>query len=175
MARGFNKVILMGNLARDPEVRYTVDKRAWVRFTIAVGYSWKNKAGEFQDGTDFIPVVAWGPLGERCGRYLKKGSGALVEGKIRVRSYEAKDGSGKRYSTEVEANDVTFVGSKRSGEGDSFGAPSSPRSFGDDMDFGKSIQEKGFGGSDEEFPTDFDAYGRDDGDDKDDKDADIPF
>ena len=102
MARGFNKVVLMGNLARDPEVRYTVEKRAWARFTVAVGYTWKNKNGEYQDATDFIPVVAWGPLADRCGRYLKKGSGVLVEGKLRVRSYEARDGSGKKYSTEVE-------------------------------------------------------------------------
>ena len=57
MARGFNKVVLMGNLARDPEIRYTVDKRAWVRFTLAVGYSWKNKNGEIQNEADFIPVV----------------------------------------------------------------------------------------------------------------------
>ena len=94
MARGFNKVVLMGNLARDPDVRYTVERRAWARFTVAVGYAWKNKSGEYQDGTDFISVVAWGPLAERCGRYLKKGSGVLVEGRIRSRSYDARDGSG---------------------------------------------------------------------------------
>ena len=71
MARGFNKVVLMGNLARDPEVRYTVEKRAWARFTVAVGYTWKNKNGEYQDATDFIPVVAWGPLADRCGRLTR--------------------------------------------------------------------------------------------------------
>jgi single-strand DNA-binding protein len=114
MARGFNKVVLMGNLARDPELRYTVDKRAWARFTVAVGYSWKNKNGELQNEVDFIPVVVWGPRAETCGRYLKKGSAVLVEGKIKVRSYEAKDGSGKRYSTDVAADEVMFVGSKRS-------------------------------------------------------------
>lgn len=164
MARGFNKVLLMGNLARDPEIRYTVDKRAWVRFTVAVGYSWKNKNGEYQDGADFVPVVAWGPLADRCGRYLKKGSSVLVEGKIKVRSYDAKDGSGKRYSTDVEANDVMFVGSKKTGESDSNAA--SP--FGEDVDFGKSVREKGFG--DEEFPMDFSEVG-----DSEDSEADIPF
>ena len=170
MARGFNKVVLMGNLARDPEVRYTVEKRAWARFTVAVGYSWKNRNGEYQDATDFIPVVAWGPLADRCGRYLKKGSGVLVEGKLRVRSYEARDGSGKKYSTEVEALDVTFVGNRRSSEDGAF-APQGQRpepSFSDDGDFGKSISEKGFG---DEFPMDFAEMEKDDKD----SEADIPF
>ena len=116
MARGFNKVVLMGNLARDPDVRYTVERRAWARFTVAVGYAWKNKSGEYQDGTDFISVVAWGPLAERCGRYLKKGSGVLVEGRIRSRSYDARDGSGKKYVTEVEAGEGVFVGGKRTSD-----------------------------------------------------------
>ena len=160
----------MGNLARDPEVRYTVEKRAWARFTVAVGYTWKNRNGEYQDATDFIPVVAWGPLADRCGRYLKKGSGVLVEGKLRVRSYEARDGSGKKYSTEVEALDVTFVGSRRSSEDGAF-APQDRRpesGFSDNGDFGKSISEKGFG---DEFPMDFAEMERDDKD----SEADIPF
>ena len=172
MARGFNKVVLMGNLARDPEIRYTVDKRAWVRFTVAVGYSWKNKNGEYQDGTDFVPIVVWGPLADRCGRYLKKGSAVLVEGKIKVRSYDARDGSGKKYSTDVEANEVMFVGPKRSGDAeDMSGSPSSGGQsvFGDDADFGKSVREKGFGDGD--FPMDFSELGDDDGE----PEAEIPF
>ena len=172
MARGFNKVVLMGNLARDPEIRYTVDKRAWVRFTVAVGYSWKNKNGEYQDGADFVPVVVWGPLADRCGRYLKKGSAVLVEGKIKVRSYEARDGSGKKYSTDVEANEVMFVGAKKTaGEDDFGGMPGGTQSgLGDDGDFGKSVREKGFGDSD--FPMDFSELG--DGEEGD-SEADIPF
>jgi len=173
MARGYNKVVLMGNLARDPEIRYTVDKRAWVRFTVAVGYSWKNKNGEIQNEVDFIPVVVWGPRAETCARYLKKGSSVMVEGKIKVRSYDAKDGSGKKYSTDVAADDVLFVGSKRADEGEGgFGgsAPSGARSsFGDDADFGKSVREKGFG---DEFPIDISDMGdTDDGD----SEAEIPF
>ena len=174
MARGFNKVVLMGNLARDPEIRYTVDKRAWVRFTLAVGYSWKNKNGEIQNEADFIPVVVWGPRAETCARYLKKGSAVMVEGKIKVRSYEAKDGSGKKYTTDVAADDVLFVGSKRSADGEDFGGATSPvggssASFGDDANFGKSIREKGFG---EEFPIDISEMGDiDDGE----SEADIPF
>jgi len=175
MARGFNKTVLMGNLARDPEIRYTVDKRAWVRFTVAVGYSWKNKNGEIQNEVDFIPVVVWGAKAETCARYLKKGSGVLVEGRIKVRSYEAKDGSGKRYATDVEADNVLFVGSKRSEEGDfgggggaSYSTGGHP-SFGEDADFGKSIREKGFG---EEFPIDISEMGDIGGDEP---EAEIPF
>jgi single-strand DNA-binding protein len=171
MARGFNKVILMGNLARDPEVRYTVDKRAWVRFTVAVGYSWKNKNGEFQEGTDFIPVIAWGPLADRCGRYLKKGSAALVEGKIKVRSYEARDGSGKKYSTDVEAEDVRFVGPKPAATGEFSRAQDEggPPAFLEDGNFGKSVREQGFI---DDFPADF--SGLEESDEKE-PENDIPF
>jgi len=173
MARGFNKVVLMGNLARDPEIRYTVDKRAWVRFTVAVGYSWKNKNGEIQNGADFVPVVFWGSRAEACARYLKKGSSVMVEGRIKVRSYDAKDGSGKKYSTDVEADDVLFVGSKRTDEGEGgFGGPAPAggrSSFGEDADFGKSVREKGFG---DEFPIDISEVGDiDEGD----SEAEIPF
>jgi single-strand DNA-binding protein len=183
MSRGFNKVVLMGNLARDPEVRYTVDKRAWVRFTIAVGFSWKNKNGEYQDGTDFIPITAWGPLAERCGRYLKKGSSVLVEGKIKVRSYEARDGSGKKYTTDVAADEVQFVGPKRGAEGEEFSGATStsggrpavasdvPRpAVANDANFGKSVREKGFGDGD--FPMDFSEM-EEDGEGE--PESDIPF
>jgi single-strand DNA-binding protein len=175
MARGFNKVVIMGNLARDPEIRYTVDKRAWVRFTVAVGYSWKNKNGEYQNGADFVPVVTWGPLAERCGRYLKKGSAVLVEGKFKVRSYDARDGSGKRYATDVEATEVMFVGPKKTADAEDFiggagemGSGSYPP-FGDDADFGKSIREKGFGDTD--FPMDVSELG----DGSEGPEAEIPF
>ncbi|MDR2180364.1 MAG: single-stranded DNA-binding protein [Synergistaceae bacterium] len=169
--RGFNKVVLMGNLARDPEVRYTVDKRAWVRFTVAVGFSWKNKNGEYQEGTDFIPITAWGPLAERCGRYLKKGSSVLIEGKIKVRSYEARDGSGKKYATDVAADEVQFIGPKRSAEGEEFGdaVGEAPRpALAEDANFGKSVREKGFGNGD--FPMDFSEM-----DDSGESEAEIPF
>lgn len=179
MARGFNKVVLMGNLTRDPDVRYTVERRAWARFTVAVSYSWKNKNGEYQDGADFVPVVAWGPLGENCGRYLKKGRPVLVEGKIQTRNYDAPDGSGKKYVTEVLASDVVFLGGRRDGESSSYDAPpsagqrseaSSP-SFPGDEDFGKSISEKGFDKDFGGFPDDFAAMEKDTGN----PEADIPF
>lgn len=124
--RGFNKAVIAGNLARDPEIRYTIDKRAWARFTVAVNKSFKNRNGEMQDLVDFIPVVVWGPMAENCGRYLKKGSSVLVEGRIQVSSYDAKDGSGKRYATDIVANDVVFLSSRGDINNSSSGEYSSP-------------------------------------------------
>ncbi len=167
MAKGLNKAIVAGNLARDPEVRYTIDKRAWARFSVAANYSFKNKNGEYQDGVDFVPVAVWGALAESCGRYLKKGSPVVVEGRIQTRSYDAKDGSGKRYVTEVIANDVIFMGSRSDTSSSPYSAPppfqtssqsssrpSSPYDFPDDG-FGSSINDRGFSDSDPDMDSDF--------------------
>ncbi|MBQ7192829.1 MAG: single-stranded DNA-binding protein, partial [Synergistaceae bacterium] len=149
--RGFNRAIIAGNLTKDPDLRYTVNKRAYARFSVAVNYRYKGENGEYQDGTDYINVVAWGTLGETCGKYLKKGSPVLIEGKIRTGSYEARDGSGKRYTTEIMADNMVMLGSREQ-MGTSSGQPSSYQpSFGgfspSDDDFGKSIGESGFGGA----------------------------
>ena len=154
--RGFNRAIIAGNLTRDPDLRYTVNKRAYARFSVAVNYRYKGENGEYQEGTDYINVVAWGTLGETCGKYLKKGSPVLIEGRIRTGSYEARDGSGKRYTTEIMADNMTMLGSREQ-SGSSSGQPSSYQpSFGgyspSDDDFGKSIGESGFGGT---FPPGF--------------------
>ncbi len=162
MAKGFNKVVLMGNLARDPEVRYTAGKQAVANFPLAVNRTWKDKNGEFQESVDFIPVVVWGTTAENCERYLKKGSPAFVEGRLQVRSYEAKDGSGKRYVTEVVASEVIFLGSKKQ--------DASSGSF-EDEGFGDSIRkDRRFGGgsSDDDFPMDISAV-------QGEEEADIPF
>ena len=149
--RGFNRAIIAGKLTRDPDLRYTVNKRAYARFSVAVNYRYKGENGEYQEGTDYINVVAWGTLGETCGKYLKKGSPVLLEGRIRTGSYEARDGSGKRYTTEIMADNMTMLGSREQ-SGSSSGQPSSYQpSFGgyspSDDDFGKSIGESGFGGT----------------------------
>lgn len=86
MARGFNKVILMGNLARDPEVRYTTSNQAIAKITVAVNRISKNRDGEVQEQVDFIPVVVFGNQAENCERYLRKGSAVLVEGRMQVRN-----------------------------------------------------------------------------------------
>lgn len=117
MARGYNKATIMGNLARDPELKFTPGGQAVGNFSVAVNRTWKDKSGEKQEAVDFIPVVVWGATAENCDKYLKKGSPALVEGRIQTRSYEAKDGSGKRYVTEIVASDVVFLGNgKRDGD-----------------------------------------------------------
>lgn len=112
MARGYNKAILIGNLARDPEVRYTANNTAVASTAIAVNRSWRGQNGEQREEVDFIPIVLWGKLAEFSERYLKKGSSVLVEGRISIRSYESKSGE-KRYVTEVVADNVQFAGSAR--------------------------------------------------------------
>lgn len=108
--RGFNKVILMGNLARDPEVRYTASKQAVASLSLAVNRQWKDAKGEKQEACDFFRVSVWGAQAENCEKFLTKGSGVLVEGRLSTRQYE-KDGE-KRYATEVVAQSVQFIGGK---------------------------------------------------------------
>ncbi|HOC81601.1 MAG: Single-stranded DNA-binding protein ssb [Synergistetes bacterium ADurb.Bin155] len=163
MARGFNKAILMGNLARDPEVRYTTSKQAVAKLTVAVGRQWKNREGEVQDQADFIPVVVWGVQAENCERYLRKGSPVLVEGRIQVRSYEAGTGE-RRWVTEVVAQGVTFLGSRRDG-----GETYSPEGEQAPPSRGGSLREKGF---EDDYVRDISELDdvKDEG-----EDADIPF
>ncbi|MDR3331522.1 MAG: single-stranded DNA-binding protein [Synergistaceae bacterium] len=117
MSRGFNKVILLGNLARDPDVRHTPSRQKVARITVAVNRQWKNKeTGETQNKVDFIPVVAWSFLADLCERYLRKGKPVLVEGRIQVRDYDdAKTGTHK-WVTEVIADNLTLLSSGRSDE-----------------------------------------------------------
>jgi len=110
--RGYNKTILLGNLTRDPEVRYTASKQAVASFSVAVNRGWSDKNGEKHESCDFVPVTVWGKQAENCERYLKKGSGVLVEGRIAVEQYE-KDGQ-KRTATKVVAASVQFIGGSKS-------------------------------------------------------------
>ena len=110
-----NKVILTGNLARDPEVRYTQSGKAVASFAIAVSRTWKRSTDtQQQQTTDFINIVAWEKSAEFCGKYLTKGSRILVEGRLQTRTYDAQDGS-KRYITEVVSENIEFAGAKRQG------------------------------------------------------------
>lgn len=109
--RGFNRVIIAGNLTNDPEVRATVNKRSYARFGIAINSNWKDQNGELRERTDFVNVVVWGAQAENCGKYLRKGRAVLIEGRLQTSTYEAKDGSGKRRSTDVLADTVQFLGS----------------------------------------------------------------
>jgi single stranded DNA-binding protein (ssb) len=120
MARSVNQVILLGNLTRDPETRQTPSGQSVTSFSLALNRSYKDQAGEWQEATDFIDVVAWGPLGERVAQYVTKGRRVLVQGRLQSRSWE-QDGN-KRSKVEVLANDVTFL----DGRGDSEGGDSAP-------------------------------------------------
>lgn len=109
-----NRVILIGRLTRDPELKYTSTGYPVASFTLAVDRGFTNKQGERE--ADFIPVVVWNKLAENCSKYLAKGRLVGVEGKLQVRSYEAKDG-GRRYVTEVIADMVQFLEKKSSEAG----------------------------------------------------------
>jgi single-strand DNA-binding protein len=108
MARSFNQVVLMGNLTRDPELRTTPNGASVCSFSLALNRSYKAASGEWQEATDYIDVVAWGPLGERVSQYLSKGRPCLVNGRLQSRSWE-QEGQ-KRSKVEVIAQDVTFLG-----------------------------------------------------------------
>ena len=132
-----NKVILMGRLTRDPEVRYTQSGKVVCQFTLAVDRFTTNTEGQRE--ADFVPVVVWGKIGELCGNSLAKGSRALVDGRLQIRSYEVKDGSVKRWVTEVIAGAVQFLDRKTSSNTQSHGEPSAMDSFGSQVPFDEEI------------------------------------
>ena len=103
MAGSFNKVILVGNLVRDPEIRYVGSGAAVTKFTLAV-----NRRSKQQEETDFVDIVAWEKLAETCNTYLKKGMSCLVEGRLSIRSYDDKEGQ-KRKATEVVISNMQML------------------------------------------------------------------
>jgi single-strand DNA-binding protein len=121
MAKGFNKVILMGNLTRDVEMRSTPSGQSVANFSLAVTRSWRDQNGQQQDQTSFINCVAWGKAGEIIAQYVSKGQALLVSGRLDQRSYEDKDGN-KRQAVEVVVEDFNFVGGR--GDSDGSSAPS---------------------------------------------------
>ena len=104
-----NRIVIIGRLTRDPEMRQTPSGTAVCTFTLAVDRSFKSANGERE--TDFIPVVAWRQLGENCAQYLAKGKLAAVDGRLQIRTYQAQDGS-KRTAAEVVADNVRFLSPK---------------------------------------------------------------
>lgn len=108
--RSLNKVMLLGNLGRDPEVRYTASGRAVASFTLATTFTWRDQDGSDQEKTEWHRIVAWGRLGEICGEYLSKGQKVYIEGRIQSRDWEDQDGN-KRTTVEIVANDMIMLGS----------------------------------------------------------------
>ena len=113
-----NKVLLIGNLGRDPEVRYLPSGNPVANFSIATSENYTDRNGTKQERTDWHNIVVYGKQAELCGQYLKKGRQVFVEGRISYRNYEAKDGSGKRYVTDIVAQRVQFLGGRAGVGGD---------------------------------------------------------
>jgi single-strand DNA-binding protein len=109
--RSLNKVLLIGNLTRDPEIRYTAGGAAVASFGLATNRSWKNAEGNVQESTEFHNVVAWGKMAEICQQILAKGMKIYVEGSINTRSWEDESGTTK-YRTEIRVNDMILLDSK---------------------------------------------------------------
>jgi single-strand DNA-binding protein len=114
MARSLNQVTLMGNLTRDPDLRETPTGQKVTSFSLALNRSYKDSNGEWQEATDYVDIVCWGPLAERVDQYLSKGRRCLVQGRLQSRNWE-QDGQ-KRSKVEVLANDVTFLDSRTNSE-----------------------------------------------------------
>ena len=137
-----NKAMIIGNLGKDPEMRYTQGGQAVTQFTVAVNRNYKDSSGEWKEETEWFRVVAWGPLAERSAEYLRKGRKVFVEGRLQTRTWEGQDGQ-KHYTTELIANDVKGLDARPRDDGSApepagarparGGAPSGP---GDD--FGSS-------------------------------------
>ncbi len=109
MAGGVNKVILIGNLGADPEIRFTQSGQAVCNFRMATSESWQDKEGQKQERVEWHRIVVWGKLAELCSKFLKKGRQAYIEGRLQTREWMDKENK-KQYTTEIVANQVTFLG-----------------------------------------------------------------
>ncbi len=155
MARGVNKVILVGNLGKDPDVRYMPSGSAVTNVTIATSESWKDKqTGEKQERTEWHNVVFFNRLGEIAGEYLKKGSKVYVEGSLRTRKWQDKTSGQDRYSTEIVASEMQMLDSKGGG-GNYGGGPGQNQSQGGGAPSNQSqgsAPAKGFDDFDDDIP-----------------------
>jgi single-strand DNA-binding protein len=115
MSRGLNKVMIIGRLGKDPEMRYTPSGRPVTNFSVATSRSWNTSDGERRTETEWFNVVAWGSLAEICNQYLVKGQQVYVEGRLQSRSWE--DSEGKRHSAvEIVANEMIMLGDRRASD-----------------------------------------------------------
>jgi len=149
MAASLNRVVLVGNLTKDPELKFIPSGQAVCNLRMAMNRKWKAANGEWKDESTFVGVVVWGKSGEACGEYLKKGSPVLVEGRLQSRSWETEDGQ-KRSILEVVSERVQFL----SGGPGRAGAPGAAPSGGGSGDYESAPppSEPGGGGSDDDIP-----------------------
>ena len=115
MARGLNKVLLIGHLGCDPEMRYTPSGRPVTSFSLATSRSWTSADGERREETEWFNIVAWGNLAEICKQYLRDGQQVYIEGRLQTRGWEDDTGK-KHFRTEVVANEMIMLGDRRGGE-----------------------------------------------------------
>ena len=116
MAKSLNRVMLIGNLGKDPELRYTTSGVAVATFSLATNESWKDQDGNLQERTEWHNIVAWKKLAEICGEWLKKGKKIYVEGRIQTRNYDDKNTGAKKYMTEIVADNIIMLDSKGAGD-----------------------------------------------------------
>ncbi|MFA9489972.1 MAG: single-stranded DNA-binding protein [Anaerolineales bacterium] len=112
MSRGLNKLMIIGHLGRDPEMRYTPSGKPVTTFSVATSRTWHSADGERHEETEWFNVVAWGSLAEVCNQHLKKGQQVYVEGRLQTRRWEDGDGN-KHFTTEVVAQEMTMLGSRK--------------------------------------------------------------
>lgn len=137
MAKDLNKVMIIGRLGKDPEMRFTPSGSPVTNFTVAAGRQWKDPNGENREETEWFSVVVWNKLAEICNQYLSKGSRVYIEGRLQTRSWDDQQTGEKKYRTEVVASDMIILDSRNDSSG-------SPRSSGRDRD--GASQEYGRGG-----------------------------
>lgn len=126
MSFNYNRVTIAGNLTRDPEVRFLAGERAVAHFGLAINRRWKDKDGQTQEEALFVDCEAWGRTAELVGQYLTKGSGAFIEGRLKLDAWEDKDGQ-KRSKIKVVADSVQFIGGKSDGAAPAADAPMAPK------------------------------------------------
>lgn len=153
MAASLNKVLLMGNLTRDPELRYLPSGQPVTSFTVAVNRTYVAQSGEKKEEVSFIKVVVWARRAEVCNEYLKKGSPVFVEGRLQSRSWEAQDGT-KRSTLEVVAQNVQFLSKGRGGEGGASEAESADDGVFDEPEAPRGAGKSGVPVSDSEMRPD---------------------
>ena len=139
--KSLNRVQLIGNLGKDPEVKYTPSGTPVAKLTIATNERFKDKAGEWQDRTEWHNVVLWQRLAEIAGEYLKKGGKVYIEGRLQTRSWDDKTSGQKKYMTEVVASDLILLGGRGEGAGGDFGERSRGAAAGGGNNFDQRTPE----------------------------------
>ncbi|HLX76164.1 MAG TPA: single-stranded DNA-binding protein [Terriglobales bacterium] len=135
MAKSVNKVILIGNLGKDPEVKYTPSGTPVAKFTLATNERYKDKDGQWQDRTEWHNIVAWQRTAEIAGEYLKKGRSVYIEGRLQTHSWDDKTSGQKKYMTEIVVSDLVLLGGGReAGEGSTAGRSRGAAAPGGDFD-----------------------------------------